>query len=141
MLGAWECDVTFRPEAAATDVHARGRLIVDAYMDVWMGAGFEADAPAVPKGDMYFRYDEASRSWSLLGFRSDGARYELSTPGELVGRIEWSGTMTLRGKPTELKATWTHTGDTGLEVKMDRRDGSAWASFGLSCERERAHPQ
>ena len=104
-------------------------------MDAWIGAGFEADAPTVPKGDMYFSYDTAARSWSLLGFRSDGSRYVLSSPGELVGRVEWTGTMTDRGKTSELTATWTHRGDADLDVKMNRRDAGG-ASFHLSCAKQ-----
>jgi hypothetical protein len=136
MLGAWACDVTQRPDATAAEVHAHGRLLVDAYMDVWMGAGFEADAEAVPKGDMYFRYDSAARSWSLLGFRSDGSRYELSSPGELAGHVDWTGTMTIKGKAAELKAVWSHKGDTDLDLKMDRREGAGWATFQLSCQKQ-----
>ncbi len=135
LLGPWECDATVRPELPAAEVRAHGRLIVDAYMDVWIGAGFEAETPSVPKGDMYLGFDPAAGSWSLLGFRSDGSHYVLSSPGEVGGRIDWSGTSSAAGKTRELKATWTHKGGTLLQIQMDRRAGVEAGTFQLTCTR------
>jgi hypothetical protein len=135
MLGAWECSAAYQPETTAPDAHAHGRLIVDAYMDVWMGAGFEADAPGVPKGDMYFGFDEASRTWSLMGFRSDGSHYTLSSPGDVGGRMEWTGTVTREGKATDMRAVFAHRRPGQLDIRMERLGGSPWTTFDLVCSK------
>jgi hypothetical protein len=90
MLGDWMCEVVSQGGGATQEAHVRGRLIVDTYMDVWLGAGFEPEAltAGVAKGDFYFTYDAGARAWTLVGFMSDGSHYTMSSPGELDGSME-----------------------------------------------------
>jgi hypothetical protein len=137
MLGDWACEVVSQGSGVAQETHARGRLIVDSYMDVWLGAGFEPETPTagVPKGDFYFTYDAGARAWTLVGFMSDGSHYTLSSPGELEGRTEWSGSLLKSGATTELRATWTHQAETSLEMHMSRRAAGAWTTTRWACRR------
>ena len=137
LLGPWTCDAYHRPDPSAPEAHVQARLVADAYMDVWVGAGFEPETPTpgIPKGDFYVTLDRGLHALALVGFTSDGARYTLTSPGELEGRTEWTGSITHGGPPAELRATWTHKGETELEMRTDRRVHGAWETARLSCHR------
>ncbi len=140
MFGAWACNAGLQQAGSSTAVHASGRLIVDAYMDVWIGAGFEPEAPGagIPKGDFYFTYDTATSSWALVGFMSDGSRYNLSSPGEIGGRFDWTGSSTRSGSTKDLRAVWEHhPNENELTITLQRREPAGWATMELACRRQR----
>ncbi len=135
MLGRWSCDVAWRPAPGAVESRSHARLTVDAYMDVWVGAGLEPDDPAIPRGDFYFTHDAGLESWALVGFTSDGTRYSLSSPGELDGHVEWVGSSVHGGPPADLHVSWTHQGEGALSIAMVHREPRAGFSLRASCRR------